>query len=258
MTPPPSLQELIDTVQQDSPSEDLLDLLITASTTVSQLEDTGDALLGHYVDRCRRAGRSWSEISNALGVSKQAVHKRFAGPIADRLISATPAPTFERFTDRARAVLSAAQEAAREQHRDQVGSEHLLLGLYAATRGLAARALEAMHIGREQVLAALAAEGAAPEAGQQPAAASPAGDPAPSGRLPFAPDATEALRHTLAEALQLGHNYIGTEHILLGLLHDPDQRAARILASLGATPEETRVRLTEMLRGFTAGKSAGA
>jgi len=253
MTPPPSLQELIDTVQQDSPSDDLLDLLVTASATVSQLEDTGDALLGHYVDRCRRAGRSWSEISNALGVSKQAVHKRFAGPIADRLISSTPAPTFERFTDRARAVLAAAQEAAREQHRDQVGSEHLLLGLYAATRGLAARALDAMHIGREQVMAALAAEGTAPGAGQQPG--TPAGDPAPDGRLPFAPDAREALRHTLAEALQLGHNYIGTEHILLGLLHDPDQRAARILASLGATPEETRVRLTEMLRGFAPGRS---
>ncbi|HEU5419533.1 MAG TPA: Clp protease N-terminal domain-containing protein [Streptosporangiaceae bacterium] len=253
MTPPPSLQELIDTVQQDSPSDDLLDLLETARTTVSQLEDAGDALLGHFVDRCRRAGRSWSDISSALGVSKQAVHKRFAGPIADRLISATTVPTFERFTDRARAVLAAAEVAARDLHRDQVGSEHLLLGLFAATQGLAARALGAMHIGRDEVLAALAARRA-----EGTPAAAPAGDPAPSGRLPFAPDAAEALRHTLAEAVQLGHNYIGTEHILLGLLHDPDQTAARTLASLGATPEETRVRLTEMLREMAYRKSSGA
>ncbi|HEY1644150.1 MAG TPA: Clp protease N-terminal domain-containing protein [Streptosporangiaceae bacterium] len=256
MTPPPSLQELIDTVQQDSPSNDLLDLLVTASTTVGQLEDTGDALLGHFVDRCRRSGRSWSEISTALGVSKQAVHKRFAGPIADRLISATSVPTFERFTDRARAVLAAAEVTARDRHRDRVGSEDLLLGLFAATQGLAARALGAMHIGRDEVLAALAAQPDAPAAGQ-PDAGPPAGDPAPSGRLPFAPDAAEALRDTLAVALELGHNYIGTEHILLGLLRNPDQPAARILAGLGATPEETRVRLTEMLRELAFRKPAG-
>ncbi len=110
------------------------------------------------MDRCRRAGRSWSEISTALGVTKQAVHKRFAGPIADRLISATPAPSFERFTDRARAALGAAEVAARDLHRDRVGSEHLLIGLFAATQGLAARALGAMHIGRDEVLAALASQ----------------------------------------------------------------------------------------------------
>jgi ATP-dependent Clp protease ATP-binding subunit ClpA len=258
MTPPPSLQELIDTVRQDSPSEELLDLLVTARSTVSQLEDTGDALLGHFVDRCRRAGRSWSEISTALGVTKQAVHKRFAGPIADRLISAAPAPAFERFTDRARAALGAAEVAARDLHRDRVGSEHLLLGLFAATQGLAARALGAMHIGRDEVLAALASQPAAPAAQGQPDTAPPAGDPALAGQLPYAPDTAEALRDTLAVALELGHNYIGTEHILLGLLRNPDQPAARILARLGATPEETRVRLTEMLRQLAASKPPSA
>jgi hypothetical protein len=135
MTPPPSLQDLIDTVQRDSPSDDLLDLLVTASTTVSELEQAGDALLGHFVDRCRRAGRSWSEISGALGVSKQAVHKRFSASIADRMISSATAPTLERFTDRARAVLTAADHAARELNRDRVGSEHVLLGLFAAPAG---------------------------------------------------------------------------------------------------------------------------
>src|ERR1700729_3831853 len=106
MTPPPTLQELIQTVRQDSPSASPLDLLVTASATVSQLEDLNDALLEHFVSACRRAGQSWSEISAALGVSKQAVHKRFSGPIADRII-APGAPTFERFTPRARTVLQA-------------------------------------------------------------------------------------------------------------------------------------------------------
>jgi hypothetical protein len=78
MTPAPTLQELIETVERDAPSADLLDLLATASSTVAQLEEVGDAVLGHFVDRCRRNGHSWTEISGALGVSKQAAHKRFS------------------------------------------------------------------------------------------------------------------------------------------------------------------------------------
>src|ERR1700721_1119948 len=157
MTPPPSLQDLIDTVRQDSPSEDPLDQLATASAAVGQLEATSDALLGHFVDRCRRGGQSWSQISAALGVSKQAVHKRFSGSIADRLIESHHPPTFERFTSRARAVLVAADAGA--------------------------------------------------SAG---ASTTPAGD-----RLAWSAPARDTLRNALVEALELGHNYIGTEHILL-------------------------------------------
>jgi ATP-dependent Clp protease ATP-binding subunit ClpA len=260
MTPPPSLQNLIETVQQDSPSDDLLDLLVTASATVHQLEDVNDALLGHFVDRCRRGGRSWSDISSALGVSKQAVHKRWSTPLADRLIEA-PAPTFERFTARARSVLVAADAAARELHRRHVATEHLLLGLFAEPQGLAARALSAMSITRDSAHAAITAvAGADPVADRM---ADPAAGPAGSGqaqagqsgagRLPYSPEAAAALRDAVAEALELGHNYIGTEHILLGLLRDPDSRAARILDDLGANAAETRVRLTEMLRDLTHG-----
>src|SRR5882724_2278502 len=86
MTPAPTLQELIQTVERDAASSDVLDLLATASSTVAQLEEVGDAVLGHFVDRCRRQGHSWTEISGALGVSKQAAHKRFS----------FPAPTLER------------------------------------------------------------------------------------------------------------------------------------------------------------------
>jgi hypothetical protein len=82
MAPPPTLQELIEIVRQDSSSDQPLDQLVAAAAAAAQLEETTDALLGHFVDRCRRDGRSWSEISNALGVSKQAVHKRFAPALA--------------------------------------------------------------------------------------------------------------------------------------------------------------------------------
>src|SRR5215472_4821397 len=98
MTPPPTLQELIDTVRRDAQTDDAISQLAVAAAAASDLEQTTDALLGHFVDRCRRAGRSWSEISAALGVTKQAVHKRFAGPLAERLVGATDRAPFERFT----------------------------------------------------------------------------------------------------------------------------------------------------------------
>ena len=259
MTPPPSLQELIDTVRQDSPSEDPLDLLATASVAVGQLEATSDALLGHFVDRCRRGGQSWSQISAALGVSKQAVHKRFSGPIADRLIASHQPPTFERFTSRARAVLVAADAAARAQGRAEVGAEHLLTGLFAEPEGLAAKALTAMGISRERVdQATAAAVPAAPEAEKAHTEARTGAGATPAGeRLRWSAPAAAVLRDALVEALELGHNYIGTEHILLGLLRDPDSPGARLLAELGATPAETKVRLTELLAGFTKPPAAG-
>src|ERR1700722_1511606 len=143
MTPPPSLQDLIDTVRQDSPSEDPLDQLGTASPAVGHLEATSDALLGHFVDRCRRGGQSWSQISAALGVSKQALHKRVFGSIAHQPIESYHPPTFERFTSRARAVLVAADAGARAQGLTEVGAEDLLTGLFAEPEGLAAKSLTA-------------------------------------------------------------------------------------------------------------------
>src|SRR5262245_50986596 len=103
MAPPPSLDDLINTVQRDAPTADPLDQLATASSTVSQIAETSDALLGHYVDRARGSGKTWTEISAVLGVSKQAVHKRFSS-------SGVSMPTYERFTQRTRAALAKAQE----------------------------------------------------------------------------------------------------------------------------------------------------
>jgi ATP-dependent Clp protease ATP-binding subunit ClpA len=248
MTPPPSLQDLIDTVQHDSPSDDLLDLLVTASSTVAVLEATGDALLGHFVDRCRRSGKSWSQISDALGVSKQAVHKRFSTAIADRMLELRQPVTLERFTNRARSVMRAAAEGAQAAGRAQASPGDLLVGLYAEQEGVAALALTAMGVTREAIQAVWTA---------LPPSAADATDTAADGagaadaQASFTPGAVTALRDAVAEALELGNNYIGTEHILLGLIRDPDAAAATVLAGLGATREEISVRLAELVRGFT-------
>ncbi len=155
MAPPPTLQELIDTVRQDAGSDQPLDQLVAAAAAAAQLEETTDALLGHFVDRCRRDGRSWSEISNALGVTKQAVHKRFASALAAHIVAATPAPTFERFTDRARHVVAASRRVAVSRGAGAVGTEHLLLALFAEPEGIAGRTLAAMNVTEDSVRAAL-------------------------------------------------------------------------------------------------------
>jgi ATP-dependent Clp protease ATP-binding subunit ClpA len=285
MTPPPSLQALIDSVIQDAATDDPIGQLAVAASTASDLEQTTDALLGHFVDRCRRHGRSWSEISNALGVTKQAVHKRFAAPIAQRLAAATGRPTFERFTSRARGVLTAASSAALVRGHREVDTGHLLLGLYSEPGGLAAIALQAMQVTDKQVEEALRAawpkaesEPAGPqdaadararivaeaaralsaskqaESGQAPASGQPPVPPPWTANSSWAPDARNALLNAVVIALEFGHNYIGTEHLLLALYRDPDSLAARVLAELGADGNEAQVRLTEMLRGFPQGQ----
>jgi Clp amino terminal domain, pathogenicity island component len=262
MTPPPTLQELIDTVRLDAGTDDPIGQLAVASATASDLEQATDALLGHFVDRCRRAGRSWSEISAALGVTKQAVHKRFAGPLAERLVAAPgQAQTFERFTLRARNVLRAANAAAQERDHREVGTGHLLLGLYSEPDGLAAKALSDMQVSRAQVEPALEAAWArADDQGDEPgqpagpaasagSAGSAAGEPGAS-RLPMSPGGRTALLDAVAVAFEFGHNYIGTEHLLLSLYRNPDSLAARVLADSGADRREVEVRIAEMLRGY--------
>ncbi len=256
MAPPPTLQELIETVRQDASSDQPLDQLVAAATAASALEETTDALLGHFVDRCRRDGRSWTEISAALGVTKQAVHKRFAGSVAAHIVAANPSPTFERFTNRARHVIVDARQQAAGLGEDSVGTEHLLLGLYSEPAGLAGRTLAAMDISLETVRAGIAAAG--PRAGDTdttetvvadgtaPGASAPATAP---GSPPFSTGAKLALRDALTVALEFSHNYIGTEHLLLGLFRNPESLAAQILRDSGALETTARAHVTDLLRG---------
>src|SRR5215469_12365161 len=240
MAPPPSLQDMIETVPQDSPTGRALDQLVTAATAVAQLEDTSDAMLGHFVDRCRREGRSWSEISAALGVTKQAVHKRFAGAMADQIMAAVPEPSFERFTSRARNVLTVAVRSAQAGRARQLASSaHILLALYAEPEGIAAKVLQTMNVTKDAVEAAIESA---------PATARPAD--ASDQAKDFTPDGRRALRDALAIALELVHNYIGTEHLLLALYRNPGSPAAAILTAAGTTEQEARTHVTELLRGF--------
>ncbi|MEV0903210.1 Clp protease N-terminal domain-containing protein, partial [Actinoplanes sp. NPDC049802] len=143
---------------------------------------------------------------------------------------------FERFTDRARRVVVLAQEEARMLNHNYIGTEHLLLGLVHQGEGVAAVALERLGVSlaavRQQVEEVI---------GQ--------GDEPPSGHIPFTPRAKKVLEMSLREALQLGHNYIGTEHILLGLIRERDGVAAQVLARMGADPERVRLQVAEMVTG---------
>ena len=149
---------------------------------------------------------------------------------------------FERFTDRARRVVVLAQEEARMLNHNYIGTEHILLGLIKEGEGVAAKGLEALGISldgvRTQVEEII---------GQ--------GQQAPSGHIPFTPRAKKVLELSLREALQLGHNYIGTEHILLGLIREGDGVAAQVLVKLGADLNRVRQQVIQLLSGYQ-GKEA--
>jgi len=150
---------------------------------------------------------------------------------------------FERFTDRARRVVVLAQEEARMLNHNYIGTEHILLGLIHEGEGVAAKALEALGISLEGVRAQVEEI-----IGQ--------GQQAPSGHIPFTPRAKKVLELSLREALQLGHNYIGTEHILLGLIREGEGVAAQVLVKLGADLNRVRQQVIQLLSGYQGKESA--
>ena len=149
---------------------------------------------------------------------------------------------FERFTDRARRVVVLAQEEARMLNHNYIGTEHILLGLIHEGEGVAAKALESLGISLEGVRAQVEEI-----IGQ--------GQQAPSGHIPFTPRAKKVLELSLREALQFGHNYIGTEHILLGLIREGEGVAAQVLVKLGADLNRVRQQVIQLLSGYQ-GKEA--
>ena len=145
---------------------------------------------------------------------------------------------FERFTDRARRVVVLAQEEARLLNHNYIGTEHILLGLIHEGEGVAAKALESLDISLEAVRSQVEEI-----IGQ--------GGSSPSGHIPFTPRAKKVLELSLREALQLGHNYIGTEHILLGLIREGEGVAAQVLVKLGADLSRVRQQVIQLLSGYT-------
>ncbi|CAN5132700.1 ATP-dependent Clp protease ATP-binding subunit [soil metagenome] len=150
---------------------------------------------------------------------------------------------FERFTDRARRVVVLAQEEARLLNHNYIGTEHILLGLIHEGEGVAAKALESPGISLEKVR-------------QQVEEIIGAGQSPPSGHIPFTPRAKKVLELSLREALQLGHNYIGTEHILLGLIREGEGVAAQVLVKLGADLGRVRQQVIQLLSGYSGSKEA--
>jgi hypothetical protein len=243
--PPVRLDELIGYVKSQEGTA--LDHVSAAVQVSEHLGELSDHLIGHFVDQARKGGASWTEIGRSMGVTKQAAQKRFVPKDAGAQVLLGDAfrdHLFSRFTDRARRVVSAAQEEAREHRHDFIGTEHLALGLLHEPGGLAARAIEALGVpvgtAREVLVAAL-----------PPGTADTSSD----ARIPLTPRAKKALELALREALQLRHNYIGTEHLLLGVLVEEDGLGARTLAGLGVTRERVVEWLVPVLEQLAQAKT---
>ncbi|SDE20645.1 Clp amino terminal domain-containing protein, pathogenicity island component [Blastococcus fimeti] len=225
------LDDLISAIQKvhDQPLEQLTDAVLAAD----HLGDVADHLIGHFVDQARRSGASWTDIGRSMGVTKQAAQKRFV----PKDLPLDPQQGFSRFTPRARNVVTAAQEEARNAGNAELGLVHLVLGLLSEPEGLAGKAITAQGVPltriREVATAALP----------------PATDDLPA-LIPFDGPARKALELTFREALRLGHNYIGTEHVLLALLEQ--EEAAGLLTGLGLDKGRVERDLAEALAALSS------
>ena len=238
---PIPLDNLIAYVRALHPDGSPLDRLSDAMEVAARLDEQSDALIGHFVDQARASGASWSQIGASMGVSKQAAQKRFVGR-ADLASLVSEPERFSRFTPRARNVLAAAARAADAQAREgsaDIEAGHLVAGLFSEPEGVAAKIFVRAGLEPDRVCTAL---GVVPAPPVLPA--SGGADSESLSNLRFADSSAAALRGTLKAALRLGHNYIGTEHILLGVLF-ADGDAAETLAGLGLDPATAEAHLTE-------------
>jgi Clp amino terminal domain, pathogenicity island component len=233
MSPLPArLDDLIAHVLAQPPEGDALAHLRAAAVAGEQLGELSDHLIGHFVDQARRAGASWTEIGRSMGVTKQAAQQRFV-PRAAGDPPAFDASRFGRFTDRARKVLVRAEAEARQAGHDHVGVEHVVLGLLDQREALAARAIEAQGVSLDDARVAIVN------------LLGPAGGPLPE-HIPFSPAAKKLLELTLREALRMGHNYVGTEHVLLAVLSD-DTPSAIVLSGIGVERDAAEAWITAQL-----------
>ena len=211
-----SLADLIARLDAELPDADDLSRISEAHLRAQTLSDLGEQLIDHYVGKAKLAGASWSEVGVAIGVSKQAAQQRHA-----------PTP-FERYTNLNRHSIVLAQEAARTHKHDFIGTEHLLLGLLGEPKGVAYEVLVA-KTGSEQRLRDTIEE-----------ALPPAGKNTPRGHIAFRPESKEAIEQALRASADLGHDWVGTEHSLLGLIRTEGSPAAQILLGLGFTSDGLR------------------
>ncbi|MGC5532268.1 Clp protease N-terminal domain-containing protein [Streptomyces sp. SR-10] len=197
------LDDLIEAIKKSN--ADALEQLSGAVIAADHLGDVADHLIGHFVDQARRSGASWTDIGRSMGVTRQAAQKRFVPKKGDSASDLDPSQGFGRFTQRARNVVMAAHNEAQAARHAEILPAHLVLGLLAEPESIAAGVL----LGPEVTPDALrtAATAALPAAAEE----------VPE-LIPYDADSRKVLELTFREALRLGHNYVGTEHILLALL----------------------------------------
>ncbi len=230
------LDDLIDAIRKVH--DDELDQLTSAMVAADHLGDLADHLIGHFVDQARRSGASWTDIGGAMGVTKQAARKRFLPKEPGEPWAMDASEGFERFTPRARNVVVVAHEAAAGAGHDEILPAHLVLGLLSEPEAIAARVMVDAGATLDDV-------GAAAEAVLADLAASEE----PPSLVPYGADAKKVLELTFREALRLGHNYVGTEHILLALLDDESDDGP--LRSAGLTKDDAETRVREVLSLIT-------
>lgn len=237
MSNPVRLDDLIQAIKRAH--SDALEQLTDAVLVADHLGEIADHLIGHFVDQARRSGASWADIGRSMGVTRQAAQKRFV-PKPGEDADLDPSQGFSRYTSRARHVVVAAQEEAHAAGNDQIRPEHLVLGLLSEPEGLAAKAITAQGVTVDAVRRAATA------------ALPPPAETVPA-LIPFDAQAKKALELTFREALRLGHNYVGTEHILLALLEHED--GSGVLTQLGISKERTETDVLAALAAIIA--SAG-
>ncbi|HEY4607388.1 MAG TPA: Clp protease N-terminal domain-containing protein [Acidimicrobiia bacterium] len=215
-----SLEDLIELVVDDA-GDDPLQHVSRSVEIAGHLGDLADRLIGHYVEEARRSGSSWAEIGQSLGVTKQAAQKRFV--LHGVKSGDKGSGLFTRFAQPAREVVKRAVAHAQGAAHDQIGTEHLILGLIDDPESTAARVIVELGASLDEIRSEtevlLAGRGAS----------------LVRGHIPFSADSKKALQLALREAIRAGDRHIGTEHILLGILRDESLPGVSILVALGVT-----------------------
>ncbi|MGY3338361.1 hypothetical protein ACVW0K_004460 [Streptomyces filamentosus] len=224
------LDELIEAIKKVHP--DTLDQLSGAVIAADYLGEVADHLIGHFVDQARRSGASWTDIGRSMGVTRQAAQKRFVpkDPDAEKMDASAG---FSRFTPRARSVVVASQKEAVAGRSAEITPGHLLLGLLAEPEGLAVLWITSRGVTAEQLREAVEPTLPAPTTEEMPVL------------VPYDAASKKVLELTFREALRLGHNYVGTEHILLALLEHEDGEG--VLSGLGLDKETAERQISELV-----------
>ncbi len=228
MIQPPSLDSLIEQIRVHHPyaTSGPLERVMDAAETATAVSQLGGHLVDFFIDEARRDGESWAAIGERLGISRQAVQKRYAARPSD----ADPKrpSVFDAMANDGKRVVKQSEEEARSRRSGHRGTEHFLLAIAAESESVGARSLTLCGAPPPVIVAAINGR-----------IGVPSGEPS-TGKIPPTPDGSAVLEHALRESVRLGHDYVGTGHLALGCLTVQDGLAAEILNNLGVTYNDLR------------------